>query len=89
MSTNRALAQSHRRCGPIGPLSELSMETPEDDAIEQHTELVPEEAVAEIKQRYGGVVTRMTLFAGDDEGVAMVEALRGASGSGAGAGTRS
>jgi hypothetical protein len=23
MSTNRALAQSHRRCGPIGPLSEL------------------------------------------------------------------
>jgi alkanesulfonate monooxygenase SsuD/methylene tetrahydromethanopterin reductase-like flavin-dependent oxidoreductase (luciferase family) len=46
----------------------------------------PEEAVAEIKRRYGDVVTRMTLFAGDDEGVAMVEALRGASRSGAGPG---
>ena len=29
----------------IGPLSELSMETPEDDALEQHRELVPDEAV--------------------------------------------
>jgi len=46
----------------------------------------PEEVVAEIKRRYGDAVTRMTLFAGDDEGVAMVEALRGASGSGAGPG---
>jgi len=30
----------------IGPLSELDMETPEDDAIEQEQELVPEESVA-------------------------------------------
>ena len=30
----------------IGPLSELGLETPEDDAVEQHRELVPDEAVA-------------------------------------------
>jgi pyruvate/2-oxoglutarate dehydrogenase complex dihydrolipoamide dehydrogenase (E3) component len=29
----------------IGPLSELGLETPEDDAVEQHRELVPDEAV--------------------------------------------
>jgi hypothetical protein len=29
----------------IGPLSELDLETPEDDAIEQHQEVVAEEAV--------------------------------------------
>ena len=29
----------------IGPLSEFNLETPEDDAIEQNTELVPEDAV--------------------------------------------
>ncbi len=29
----------------IGPLSELGLETPEDDALEQHRELVPDEAV--------------------------------------------
>jgi probable F420-dependent oxidoreductase len=38
----------------------------------------PDEAVAEIKRRYGDIVTRMTLFAGDDEGIAMVKALRDA-----------
>ena len=27
----------------IGPLSELNMETPEDDAIEQHQEVIPDE----------------------------------------------
>ena len=29
----------------LGPLSELGLETPEDDALEQHRELVPDEAV--------------------------------------------
>jgi hypothetical protein len=29
----------------IGSLSELGLETPEDDAVEQHRELVPEEVV--------------------------------------------
>jgi pyruvate/2-oxoglutarate dehydrogenase complex dihydrolipoamide dehydrogenase (E3) component len=29
----------------IGPLSELGLETPEDDALEQHRDLVPDEAV--------------------------------------------
>ena len=29
----------------IGPLSELGIETPEDDALEQHQDLVPDEAV--------------------------------------------
>jgi hypothetical protein len=42
----RELAKTEQQEMRIGPLSELSMETPEDDAIEQHTELVPEEAVA-------------------------------------------
>jgi pyruvate/2-oxoglutarate dehydrogenase complex dihydrolipoamide dehydrogenase (E3) component len=42
----RELAKTEQKEMRIGPLSELSMETPEDDAIEQHTELVPEEAVA-------------------------------------------
>jgi pyruvate/2-oxoglutarate dehydrogenase complex dihydrolipoamide dehydrogenase (E3) component len=30
----------------IGPLSELGLETPEDDAVEQHRELISDEAVA-------------------------------------------
>jgi dihydrolipoamide dehydrogenase len=34
----------------IGPLSELGMETPEDDALEQHRELVPDEAVTVLRR---------------------------------------
>jgi dihydrolipoamide dehydrogenase len=34
----------------IGPLSELGMETPEDDALEQHQELVPDEAVTVLRR---------------------------------------
>jgi pyruvate/2-oxoglutarate dehydrogenase complex dihydrolipoamide dehydrogenase (E3) component len=34
----------------IGPLSELDMETPEDDAIEQHQELVPDETMAGVRR---------------------------------------
>jgi pyruvate/2-oxoglutarate dehydrogenase complex dihydrolipoamide dehydrogenase (E3) component len=41
----RELAMTEQNQERIGPLSELSMETPEDDAIEQNTELVPDEAV--------------------------------------------
>ncbi len=41
----RELAETDQKEKGIGPLSELDMETPEDDAIEQHQELVPDEAV--------------------------------------------
>src|SRR5579872_1173259 len=34
----------------IGPLSELGLETPEDDAVEQHRELVPDEAVTVLRR---------------------------------------
>ena len=34
----------------IGPLSELDMETPEDDAIEQHQELVPDETMVGVRR---------------------------------------
>jgi dihydrolipoamide dehydrogenase len=34
----------------IGPLSELDMETPEDDAIEQHQELIPDETIAGVRR---------------------------------------
>jgi pyruvate/2-oxoglutarate dehydrogenase complex dihydrolipoamide dehydrogenase (E3) component len=34
----------------IGPLSELDMETPEDDAIEQHQELIPDETMAGVRR---------------------------------------
>ena len=37
----------------IAPLSELNMETPEDDAIEQNTELVPDEAVTAARRDVG------------------------------------
>jgi hypothetical protein len=33
----------------IGPLSELNMETPEDDAIEQHQEVVADEVVTTVR----------------------------------------
>jgi len=39
------LARADQTEKGIGPLSELDMETPEDDAIEQHTEVVADEAV--------------------------------------------
>jgi hypothetical protein len=39
----RELARADLR--RIGPLSELDMETPEDDAIEQHREVVADEVV--------------------------------------------
>jgi pyruvate/2-oxoglutarate dehydrogenase complex dihydrolipoamide dehydrogenase (E3) component len=42
----RELARTDQTEKGIGPLSELDMETPEDDAIEQQRELVPDEAVA-------------------------------------------
>jgi len=41
----RELARADQTEKGIGPLSELDMETPEDDAIEQHTEVVADEAV--------------------------------------------
>jgi hypothetical protein len=41
----RELAKTEQQEMRIAPLSELSMETPEDDALEQRTELVGEEAV--------------------------------------------
>jgi pyruvate/2-oxoglutarate dehydrogenase complex dihydrolipoamide dehydrogenase (E3) component len=34
----------------IGPLSELDMETPEDDAIEQRQEVIPDETVTEVRR---------------------------------------
>ena len=37
----------------IAPLSELNMETPEDDAIEQNTELVPDETVTAARRDVG------------------------------------
>ncbi len=40
-----AVIAGHQEKG-IGPLSELDMETPEDDAIEQHQEVVADETVA-------------------------------------------
>jgi dihydrolipoamide dehydrogenase len=41
----RELAMTDQKEKRTGPLSELHMETPEDDAIEQQTELIPDEAV--------------------------------------------
>jgi pyruvate/2-oxoglutarate dehydrogenase complex dihydrolipoamide dehydrogenase (E3) component len=41
----RELARADQTDKGVGPLSELDMETPEDDAIEQHTEVVADEAV--------------------------------------------
>jgi len=41
----RELARGDQTEKGIGPLSELDMETPEDDAIEQHTEVVADEMV--------------------------------------------
>jgi len=41
----RELARADQTEKGIGSLSELDMETPEDDAIEQHTEVVADEAV--------------------------------------------
>jgi hypothetical protein len=41
----RELAGTGQKEKGIGPLSELDLETPEDDAIEQHQEVVAEEAV--------------------------------------------
>jgi dihydrolipoamide dehydrogenase len=40
------LAGTEQKEKRIGPLSELNMETPEDDAIEQNTDLIPDEAAA-------------------------------------------
>jgi pyruvate/2-oxoglutarate dehydrogenase complex dihydrolipoamide dehydrogenase (E3) component len=37
----------------IAPLSELNMETPEDDAIEQNTELIPDETVTAARREVG------------------------------------
>jgi hypothetical protein len=33
-----------------GPLSEQGIETPEDDAIEQHQELIPDETVVGVRR---------------------------------------
>jgi len=41
----RELAGTDQTEKGIGPLSELDMETPEDDAIEQHQEIVADEVV--------------------------------------------
>ena len=41
----RELARAHQTEKGIGPLSERDMETPEDDAIEQHQEVVADEGV--------------------------------------------
>ena len=41
---DRAVVAGHQEKG-IGPLSELDIETPEDDAIEQHQDVVPDEAM--------------------------------------------
>ena len=43
-SGGSAVMAGHREKG-IGPLSELDIETPEDDAIEQHQEIAPDEVV--------------------------------------------
>jgi pyruvate/2-oxoglutarate dehydrogenase complex dihydrolipoamide dehydrogenase (E3) component len=44
-----AVMADHREEG-IGPLSELDIETPEDDAIEQHQELIADEAVVSVRR---------------------------------------
>ena len=41
-AATNAGSSDHKEEG-FGPLSELDMETPEDDAIEQHTEVVADE----------------------------------------------
>jgi dihydrolipoamide dehydrogenase len=45
----RAVMAGHQEKG-IGPVSELDIETPEDDAIEQHQEVVPDEALAGVRR---------------------------------------
>ncbi len=45
----RAVMAGHQEKG-IGPVSELDIETPEDDAIEQHQEVVPDEAVVGVRR---------------------------------------
>jgi pyruvate/2-oxoglutarate dehydrogenase complex dihydrolipoamide dehydrogenase (E3) component len=44
-----AVMADHREKG-IGPLSELDIETPEDDAIEQHQEVIPDETVVSVRR---------------------------------------
>jgi hypothetical protein len=44
-----AVMADHQEKG-IGPVSELDIETPEDDAIEQHQEVVPDEAVVSVRR---------------------------------------
>jgi dihydrolipoamide dehydrogenase len=49
----RELAMTDQKEKGIGPLSELSMETPEDDAIEQNTDLIGDETVAVARHEVG------------------------------------
>ncbi len=44
-----AVMAGHREKG-IGPLSELDIETPEDDASEQHQEVIPDETVVSVRR---------------------------------------
>ncbi|HEY2262836.1 MAG TPA: NAD(P)/FAD-dependent oxidoreductase [Streptosporangiaceae bacterium] len=46
---DRAVVAGHQEKG-IGPLSELDIETPEDDAIEQHQDVVPDEAMVSARR---------------------------------------
>jgi dihydrolipoamide dehydrogenase len=48
-TSSSAVLADHREEG-IGPLSELDIETPEDDAIEQHQELIADEAVVSMRR---------------------------------------
>jgi dihydrolipoamide dehydrogenase len=48
-SGGSAVMADHREKG-IGRLSELDIETPEDDAIEQHQEVIPDETVVSVRR---------------------------------------
>jgi pyruvate/2-oxoglutarate dehydrogenase complex dihydrolipoamide dehydrogenase (E3) component len=48
-SGGSAVMAGHQEKG-IGPLSELDIETPEDDAIEQHQELIPDETAVSARR---------------------------------------
>jgi len=56
----RELAISDQKEKRIAPLSELNLETPEDDAIEQNTELVPDEPGTALPHEAGSRSTRRT-----------------------------
>jgi dihydrolipoamide dehydrogenase len=48
-TADRAVVAGHQEKG-IGPLSELDIETPEADAIEQHQDVVPDEAMVSARR---------------------------------------